>query len=235
MASRLTGGAPARHGGRTFKQKRAGETYEALLEGAARVFARRGFDGAQTPEIAAEAGVSTGAFYRYFTDKRQAFVEMIARNLQRAHDDVIARLAPVQFDGDPRQAIEAAIDVLFAHVRRDAELERVYLVMSLRDPEVERLRAEFEALGVETLAALIRDLVPPKIAGNARAAATVVSIAAIEVACERAGLRPRVGPAVPDADVKLALREMIYRYLFAPTASPAPARRRPVRSSRPRR
>ncbi len=221
---------------RTFKQRRAAETYQALLDGAAKVFARRGFDDAQTPEIAAEAGVSTGAFYRYFDDKRQAFVEMIARSLSQAHADVMAKLDPARFRGeDTRGAIDVALEVLFEHVRRDAELERVYLAMSLRDPEVERLRAEFEALGVEALAALIRDLVPPKIAGNARAAATVVSIAAIEVACERAGLRPRVGPVVPDADVKLALREMIYRYLFAPTAAPAPARRRPVRSSRPRR
>src|SRR6185295_10938067 len=42
-----------------FKQKRSAATYEALLDGAAVVFAKLGFDAAQTPEIAAEAGVST--------------------------------------------------------------------------------------------------------------------------------------------------------------------------------
>jgi AcrR family transcriptional regulator len=229
MTSRLTGGALARHGARTFKQKRAGQTYEALLEGAARVFARRGFDGAQTPEIAAEAGVSTGAFYRYFTDKRQAFVEMIARNLQRAHDDVIARLQPVRFDGDPRQAIEAAIDVLFTHVRRDAELERVYLAMSLRDPEVEQLRAEFEARGVDVLEQLIAHIIPHDRAPYPRAAALVISIAAVEVACERAGLRPRAGQPVDDAHVKEALRDMTLRYLFGDPSKPKSTRRRPRR------
>jgi AcrR family transcriptional regulator len=215
---------------RTFKQRRAAETYQALLHGAAKVFARRGFDAAQTPEIAAEAGVSTGAFYRYFTDKRQCFVEMIAHNLAAAHADVMAKLDPARFLGeDTRGAIDVALGVLFEHVRRDAELERVYLAMSLRDPEVERLRAEFEALGVASLAQLIRDIVPRAVAPNPRATATVVSIAAIEVACERAGLRPRTGPQVPDADVKAALREMIYGYLFAPIA------RRPKRPPRARR
>src|SRR5579859_1147749 len=130
---------------RHFKQKRAAETYEALLEAAARVFAQRGFDGAQTPEIAARAGVSTGAFYRYFTDKRQCFVEMIALSLKRGHDRVMARLTPERFIGkDTRAAIDTVLEVMIDHVREDVELERVYLAMSLRDVEVERMRAQFE-------------------------------------------------------------------------------------------
>ena len=59
-----------------FKQSRSQATYEALLDAATRVFAKRGYDAAQTPEIAAEAGVSTGALYRYFSDKRQMFIEI---------------------------------------------------------------------------------------------------------------------------------------------------------------
>src|SRR5687767_3171910 len=103
---------------REFKQERALATYRALLEAAAKVFARRGFDGAQTPEIAAEAGVSTGAFYRYFADKRQAFVEVMADHLERAHAEVLAELLPERFAGaDPRSAIELVIDVVFAQLR----------------------------------------------------------------------------------------------------------------------
>jgi AcrR family transcriptional regulator len=210
---------------RAFKQRRAAATYEALLDGAARVFARRGFDGAQTPEIAAAAGVSTGAFYRYFTDKRQCFVEMIGRSLQRAHDDVMAQMSPEHFLGkNARAAIDVALDVLIEHVRRDAELERVYLAMSLRDSEVEKLRAEFEAAGREAVAQLIRDVIPRAVVPSPRAAALVVSIAGIEVACERAGLRPRVGPVAADAEVRRALGDMLERYLFpaAPAAPPSP-------------
>ncbi|HZS36170.1 MAG TPA: TetR/AcrR family transcriptional regulator [Polyangia bacterium] len=215
MASRRVDGGLLKRATRTFKQKRAEETYVALLDGAARVFARRGFDGAQTPEIASEAGVSTGAFYRYFDDKRQAFVEMIARSLTRAHADVTAKLDPGRFQGEEsRDAIDVAIQVLFEHVKRDAELERVYLAQSLRDPEVEQLRAEFEEMGLDTLEALVDAVIPKEVAPNPRATALVIQIAAIEVASERAGLRPRSGPPLSDEDVKLALREMIHRYLF---------------------
>jgi len=100
---------------RQFKQRRAAATYEALLQAAATVFARRGFDAAQTPEIASTAGVSTGAFYRYFSDKRQAFVEMMSAHLQKAHDEVIGKLDPERFTGSGiEEAIGVALDVVFA-------------------------------------------------------------------------------------------------------------------------
>src|SRR5437867_2797733 len=103
---------------RDFKQKRAAATYEALLDAAARVFAERGFDAAQTPDIAAAAGVSTGAFYRYFSDKRQAFIEVMAAHLQRAYDETLKRLRPELFVGDKdvRAAIDRVLEVLFDHV-----------------------------------------------------------------------------------------------------------------------
>jgi AcrR family transcriptional regulator len=79
----------------------------------------------QTPEIAAEAGVSTGTFYWYLSDKRQCFVEMMARNLNRAFVDVSVRLEPSMFrGGDLEVVIDGAIEVLFDHVTRNCELER---------------------------------------------------------------------------------------------------------------
>jgi AcrR family transcriptional regulator len=210
---------------REFKQVRAAQTYERLLDAAQVVFARRGFEGAQTPEIAREAGVSTGALYRYFEDKRQLFIEMIARNLKRAYDDIVAKLEPALFQThDRRQAIEVALEVLFAHVQKDAELDRVYLAMSLADPAVEKLRVEWERSGLEAVTALITALVPRSVVPHPRAAAVVVQVAAMEVAAERAGLRPRLDGALPDAEVKAALREMIARYLFPEVT---PSRRAP--------
>src|ERR1700761_1796976 len=141
---------------REFKQKRAAATFDSLVAAAARVFARRGFEAAQTPEIAAEAGVSTGALYRYFKDKRAVFVEVVTQHLQTSHDEVMAKLTPARFtergaDG-ALAAIELVIDVLFDRVSRDAALERVYLAVSYSDPDVRRLRAEYEARGCEALA-----------------------------------------------------------------------------------
>jgi len=46
---------------------------EAFIRAAARVFRRRGFDGANVEEIAAELGVAKGAIYHYFKSKRELF------------------------------------------------------------------------------------------------------------------------------------------------------------------
>jgi AcrR family transcriptional regulator len=213
---------------REFKQKRAAATYEALLEAAAKVFAERGFDDAQTPDIAHEAGVSTGAFYRYFSDKRQVFLEVMASHLQRAYDDLLTRLQPDRFLGDDAVAgIDRALEVLFEHIKRDAPLERELIKMSLRDPEVQRMRADFEAMGLDILTALIETVVPDRVP-DARAAALVVQIAAIEIAAERAELRPSTGVRPRDAAVKMALRDMVHSYLFAP-ATPTKRRARSTR------
>jgi len=214
---------------RDFKQKRAAATYEALLYAAARLFAERGFDEAQTPDIAAQAGVSTGAFYRYFTDKRQVFLEVMAAHLQRAYDDLLARLQPENFIGDDAAAgIDRALEVLFDHVRRGAPLERELIKMSLRDAEVQKMRAEFEGMGLDLLTALIEAVAPDRVE-DARAAALVIQIAAIEVAAERADLRPTAGERPRDAAVRTALRDMVHRYLFPRDEVRRPGRRAPTK------
>jgi AcrR family transcriptional regulator len=200
---------------REFKQRRAAATYEALLAAAARVFARRGFEAAQTPEIASEAGVSTGAFYRYFEDKRAVFVEVVAQHLRTSHEAVLAKLTPERFAiGDQRATIDMVLEVLFERVRRDAPLERVYLALSYTDPDVMRLRAEYEGLGCTALARLLEQIATREAVPDALAAARVISIAAVEIAADRAGLRPRLATGAGDAAVKTALRDMLYRYIF---------------------
>jgi AcrR family transcriptional regulator len=215
---------------REFKQRRSAATYESLLQAAARVFAKKGFDATQTPDIAAEAGVSTGAFYRYFTDKREVFVEVVAQHLRQSQQEVMAKLQPERFVGDgksapdKRRAIELVLDVLFDRIKRDVELERVYLSMSYSDPDVRRLRAQYEDEGCQALTRLVEIIVPREVIPDAAAAARVIGITAVEIGADRAGLRPRAGAGGSDAAIKAALREMLYRYLFpGDVSAPAPA------------
>ena len=144
----------------------------------------------------------------------------------------MARLTPERFLGDgksvpdKRRAIDLVLDVLFDRIKRDAELERVYLSMSYSDPEVRQLRAQYEDEGCQALAKLLEVIVPREVIPDPLAAARVIGITCVEIAADRAGLRPRVGSAGgSDAAVKAALREMLYRYLFSESAAP-PARRK---------
>jgi AcrR family transcriptional regulator len=206
--------APARR----FKQARAERTYHALLAAAAAIFAEVGFDAAQTPEIARRAGVSTGAFYRYFDDKRQIFLEVVERRLGEATTAVLAELQPERFSAggaeDVRHAIDLVLDVLFARIREDAPFERVLFAMSLRDPEVMAIRARADALGLEMVTRMIDQIIPREVVPNPRAAALVIHAAALEIAAERAGLSTGRGLGLTDAEVREALGEMIHRYLY---------------------
>lgn len=62
-----------------IRQQRQQRTRERLLRAAERVFARHGFSGASVPQIAEDAGVSTGAIYANFSGKEELFLAMMAR------------------------------------------------------------------------------------------------------------------------------------------------------------
>lgn len=215
----------------SFKQQRAARTYEALLDAAARIFSERGFDAAQTPDIAAAAGVSTGALYRYFRDKRHVFLEMLRHHLGHARAEVAARLDPARFAGsEARAAMATVIDVLFDLAGKNAALTRVFVAASLTDPDVAALRATTETEDRGVLAKIIGALVPRSVIPNPDAAAMVVQVATLEVALERAGVRPRGGTKTSDRDVKRALLDMVHRYLM-----PAPPKERRAVASKKRR
>ena len=64
---------------RTARRKYASAQREHILDAAATVFTRRGFERATTKLIAAEAGLSEGALYHHFKGKRELLVGVLQR------------------------------------------------------------------------------------------------------------------------------------------------------------
>lgn len=62
-----------------IRQQRQQRTRLALLDAAASVFAQRGYASASVPQIAQEAGMSTGAIYANFSGKHELFLAMMRR------------------------------------------------------------------------------------------------------------------------------------------------------------
>ena len=215
---------------KSWKQSRSRDTHEALVRAAREVFAEKGYDAAQTPDIAAAAGVSTGAFYRYFKDKKQVFLEVLVLHLGSARDRVRKRLSPERFVGaDARTSIDVVLDVLFAVIRKDARIHRVFMSTSMSDPDVAALRAEFEAEERRELSRLIAAIVPREVVPDTDAAAVVFQVAAVEVAIDQSGVRAKRGKGADRREVKRALGDMFFRYLFGSSAEQTSGARRPTR------
>ncbi len=67
-------------GDKASKRQVLREQREAqILDAAARVFARKGYQRATTKEIASEAGVAEGTIYNYFDSKRDLLIAMASR------------------------------------------------------------------------------------------------------------------------------------------------------------
>lgn len=198
---------------RRFTQERARKTYEALVIAAGEAFHDAGYDATGTPDIAARAGVSVGTFYRYFDDKKQIYLECTRRYLAEAYHRVMDRLTPARFSGkDRRGTIDEAVSILLEQSTRHPMMHKVFVEMSLRDPDVLELRRAFDKITHEKLSALIAAICPRTIVPDPEATALIVHVAAIECAAVIGGIR---GPVPVDLErAQAALAALIYRALF---------------------
>lgn len=134
---------PARR--RRTREESKAETRRLLLEAAATVFIRRGFQGASVEEITAEAGFTRGAFYSNFQSKEQLFVELLHERVYESYREMLER---VPRDVAPRERISWAGRDLKERYQREEdrwlfELWLECLAHAVRHPEFSSLAATF--------------------------------------------------------------------------------------------
>ena len=98
------------------RQARGRRRMEEILVAAARVFAARGYEGATTNAVAAEAGISPGSLYQYFANKEElarALAEQYAASLDAAQQEAFAHLDPARMS--VAEIVPAVIRPLVAH------------------------------------------------------------------------------------------------------------------------
>ncbi|TML79070.1 MAG: TetR/AcrR family transcriptional regulator [Actinobacteria bacterium] len=122
---------------RLTPERRRELTRTALVEAAAEVFARRGFDGASLEEIAEAAGFTRGAIYSNFGSKEDLMLAVVERYNQTLLDSFSNTLAKAKDTSKEEMTVSAA--ALWRDlIRRDPNLNALNLefrVRALRDPE----------------------------------------------------------------------------------------------------
>lgn len=72
-------------------RERTEQTRQALMNAARRLFIEKGYAETATPDIVAEAGVTRGALYHHFEDKRALFRAVIEREATDVADEIERR------------------------------------------------------------------------------------------------------------------------------------------------
>jgi AcrR family transcriptional regulator len=131
----------ARKRGRPRASERtAVETRAQLLDGAAEVFAERGYRAATVDEIVAKAGLSKGTFYWHFESKEELFAALLEERVDRPARALmeVTRSAPVE--GATAPEVSHGLATLFRQQRGLVLLLHEYWSAAVRD---ERLRARY--------------------------------------------------------------------------------------------
>lgn len=150
MASAL----PARLAPRRTASRPAGvDKRDLILRAATRVFASRGFFGAQVADIARAAGVAAGTVYLYFRNKDDLLVSLFERTMQEAIDEGRAALDGVK---DPLERLRRIARLHLDRVGRDRDLAIVFQV-ELRQSI--KFMEQFSATRLREYLGIIRDVI----------------------------------------------------------------------------
>ncbi|HEX4340861.1 MAG TPA: TetR/AcrR family transcriptional regulator [Polyangiaceae bacterium] len=122
---------PSRKPAKKPRQVRSRETYETILEGATRVFAKHGYARSTTNRIAEAAGVSVGSVYQYFPDKDAMLTELMRRYRENLVERIGERLTVMD-----HVSFETVVHTLLTALLNDDEinpaLRRVLIERVLR-------------------------------------------------------------------------------------------------------
>ncbi len=113
------------------------DTRRRLMAEAKRLFGERGYSRVRITDITEAAGISGGAFYRYFTDRHELMIELLRELTDEAFDFV-----RVPWDGDdPRASVLRSTQLYLRFYDANRELFGLLVELAQTDDEVRRIWA----------------------------------------------------------------------------------------------
>lgn len=97
---------------------------EAIVDAAARLFARRGFSESSVSELAKASGISKSLLYHYFPSKEDILFAVMASHIDQLEDDVTAVTATV---GSPTEKLGHLVHRFMNHYVGAADRQKVLL------------------------------------------------------------------------------------------------------------
>ncbi|MBW3663819.1 MAG: TetR/AcrR family transcriptional regulator [Actinobacteria bacterium] len=136
---------------------KARRTYDALLDAMERLLEGGGYPAATSTAVAAEAGLSVGTFYAYFSDRDEALAALFARRLDALIDAVDAALTTdALLDDGLEPVLERVLDVVLDGYGRHASAFRAALVQLPSSPPIAAVYWDRHSHSAELIATFLR-------------------------------------------------------------------------------
>ncbi|HEY3829484.1 MAG TPA: TetR family transcriptional regulator [Solirubrobacteraceae bacterium] len=168
------GPPPQALGKRPTRAEKQAQTRAQLVEAAARIFARRGFQAATVEEIAEHAGYSHGAVYSNFAGKEELFLAVFEQYMAQRIEEVAQASA---VEGSFAERARAAADQWMQRFGEDREtflLHLEFMIHAARHPALS------EQLGRRM--AMLRLEIERRISERAAETATPLPLPAADIA-----------------------------------------------------
>lgn len=110
------------------------DTEQLILEAAVREFAAKGYDGARTTTIAAEAGVTHAMLHYYFRTKEKLFERIFKDKIEYILNMVITPM--VKAEGEIRAKIKSGIETHFDFLMNNRDLPIFFITTLNSRPEL---------------------------------------------------------------------------------------------------
>lgn len=117
------------------KTRKGLRSREALQAAAREVFREAGFTAARVADMSARAGMSNGAFYRYFQDKHDMLRSILEEFFGSLYELTRAHWEP----GDPERSVAVSTLRYLQQYEQNADLYRVMIEAAQTQPDIEEV------------------------------------------------------------------------------------------------
>jgi AcrR family transcriptional regulator len=129
------------------------ERIDRIIQAAARAFARTGFRGTRTRDIAREAGVSEGLVFKYFPDKKSLQKAILEYRLRQTGPLITEEISGLE----PRAALRAIAEAIMRRSTQDPDFMRILFFSALEgEPLAGMLYRKRHTRGIGGLTRLFR-------------------------------------------------------------------------------
>lgn len=139
------------------ESKQAKDTEQLILEAAITEFSTKGFDGARTSTIAANAGVTHAMLHYYFRTKEKLFERIFKDKIRYIFNMVLAPM--VEASGSIKQRIQEGIEKHFDFLLANKELPIFFITTINSRPEAyQEVIGEFSTTAHDRICAVQKEL-----------------------------------------------------------------------------